>query len=184
MPRTKQTDTFLGLEPEVTKAAPRRESAPTVTVKMAQGLVGTIQLVLANLPWTKDDTLSDVEQQVLVKDVIAFAKVNPPFARVVVWLFTNISQASLPVDVAAVTVKRLARHEVVPEMAGTVANLAIIASAAAHDIELSDDDKAIASLFGGLMGMEESIEGPLPDDTLPSYGGTPDLVIPLAQVKD
>jgi hypothetical protein len=172
MPTRKPVD-FLGAELDVParSAAAPRDVKPKVTVKMAQGLVGTIQLVLANLPWTRDDTLDDLEQKVLVKDIVAFADLNPFFAKAVVWIFINMGNASLPLDTAMMAGKRLARRELVPAPVGVACEIGIIASAAAHDIKLNEEQAQIASLFGGLMGEGEDEQAPLP--TLDS---TPDLV--------
>lgn len=174
-PRKRFDEDFLGSPVETVgkPAAPKAITYPLVTVKMAEGLVGTAQLLLANLPWTKDDVLDDLEQKLLVKDITAFAKTNPFFARSVVWLFTQMGTTSLVVDTGAIVGKRLARREVIPVQLGMACDLALIVSAAAHDIELSEDQAAMASLFGGLMGQNE------PESDVPpivNIDGTPDLV--------
>lgn len=172
-PRKRFDEDFLGSPVETIKAPPKKELHPLVTVKMAEGLVGTAQLILANLPWTKEDVLDDLEQKLLVKDVCAFAKINPFFARSVVWIFSQMGTTSLVVDTGAIVGKRLARREVIPAQIGLACDLAIIVSAAAHDIELSEDQAAMASLFSGLMGASGS-ESDVPP--IVSIDGTPDLV--------
>lgn len=178
MPPIKRvTSDFLGpdLSPKPEKAETKKELHPTVTVKMAKGLVGTVQLILANLPWTKEDVLDDLEQQLLVKDVVAFAKDNAFFARSIVWLFTQMGTAGLVLDSGAIVGKRLARRELVPPAVGMCCDIAVIVSAAAHDIQLDEQQAQIASMFSGLMGGGEDEEDTPPNGHAREFG-TPDLV--------
>lgn len=173
-PRKVTANDFLGDLSDDKPVAAKHETPAKVTVKMAEGLVGTVQLLLANLPWTKDDVLSDLEQKLLVKDVVAFAGVNPFFAKAVVWLFSNLGQAGLPIDLAAMGAKRLARRELIPAEIGAASEIAIIVSAAAHDIDLDEQQAQIASLFGGLVSGEEE-EAPTTEPVTNGFA-TPDLV--------
>lgn len=150
MARKEKDADALGLPPPPKAEAPSKP--PAVTKIMAEGLVGFVQVVLRSLPWTREDTLSDVEQKVLVADIVAFAKVNPWFARGVAWLAAQTQMSALPLDAGAMVAKRLARRELVPVELGIVSDLAIAVSAQAHDIPVDPDLDALTSLFGGLGG--------------------------------
>lgn len=126
-----------------------------VTAKACEAVVSFVNLGWQISPW-RDDALDEVETQALTKSLYAAAKSNVYLGNIIVRLTSATSEGQLIACVGAIAATRLAKHQIIPEIAGVFA-YTINAGIASGDPEvvasgLDDLGAGSARRAGGLDG--------------------------------
>lgn len=97
---------------------PRKARGGKVNREHVEALIFPINFGLAMLPQTRADALDEQEVAALSNAIVKVAATNKHVERAILNLTTGSAYVELTMVVAMISVKRLARHNVIPPMFG------------------------------------------------------------------